>query len=131
MKALMPFLIAVALCCQAWADDWDDKKAAFRQKMMPKVGKVVTVTGKFTLGKGPDFILTDDGGMVHLDSARVKTINDFSQLIGTRLTATGTLQIGGGGPPQYNDKGEIMQGTPEHFFMIIEQSTIRRAGVER
>ena len=46
---------------------------AFKQKMMPSVGKVVTVTGKLSVGKISDFVYTDDPGAVYIRAPNYRT----------------------------------------------------------
>src|SRR5437016_1750776 len=123
MKILAALIVAASLCSQVQADEIDDKRAAFKRKMMPKVGKIVTIAGRLELGKGPDYIQTEDGGQVWLDSSDVNETNRLSRHIGKRFTVTGTLQFYKYVPPPKSPDGSVSGVPPEHFFMDIETST--------
>src|SRR6476659_8600351 len=69
---------------------------AFKQKMMPLVGKEVTVSGVLSVGKESEFIYTDDPGAVYvkpLKTEDIKKSNELSRMVGKRLAVTGKLRF--------------------------------------
>ena len=115
----------------------NDNREAFKRKMMPYVGKVVTVTGRLSVGKISDFVYTDDPGAVYVRSTKsgdVKKEDELSnQMGGKRIAVTGKLQFFEEVVPK-NPDGSVRTNVSiieEHFYIDIADATIRAAGHER
>lgn len=75
-------VVLVLQCAASAADDWE----AFKARMMPQIGKTVTVSGELFEGKDSPFVLMPGGGRVNLKF-------DFDDnLMERKVTATGTLR---------------------------------------
>jgi hypothetical protein len=124
-KKLFPKQMVLAVAVEP-----KDKRDAFMRKMMPQVGKVVTVAGKLQMYKLSEAVETDDGGVVHVMSLTPKAIgksNDLHALLGKRVSVTGKLQYREQGP----FRGPLVARMPEHFYIDITDAIIRTAGEER
>ena len=110
---------------------------AFKQKMMPHVGKVVTVVGQLSVGKMSEFVYTDDPGAVYLRATKPADIKKedelYDQMHGKRIAVTGKLQFAKEVVPK-NPDGSVrtdVSRIPEHFYIDIADATFRIAGRER
>jgi hypothetical protein len=110
---------------------------AFKKKMMPHVGKVVTVTGQLSVGKISNFVWTDDPGAVYVRSTKTadieKAVQLSRQMHGKRISVTGKLQFDEEVVPRNLD-GSVrtdVSRIEEHFYIDIAEAAIRAAGRER
>ena len=99
MHSLSLLVVAATLYGQVQPSEFRAKRDAFKQKMMPSVGKVVTVTGTLSVGKIAEFIATNDGGAVYMMSSDTDKIDGLLPLLKKRLAVTGTLQFAKEVPP--------------------------------
>jgi hypothetical protein len=124
-------VVVAVLATAVNADERRDKRAVFKRKMMPSVGKQVTVTGELSIGKISEFIFTDDGGDVYVRATKASDVwreDNLAKSIGKRLAVTGTLKFSPEQPPL--DPG--VSRVAEHFYIDIAEAKIRAAGpVER
>jgi hypothetical protein len=123
-------VVVATLPLIANGDEKMDKREAFKRKMMPSVGKEVTVTGKLWTGKISEFIGTDDGGLVFIRATKSADVWRETELakssIGKALKMTGTLRFSPERPPSRPD----VSGIDEHFYIDITEAIIRSAGAQ-
>jgi hypothetical protein len=115
----------------------NDNHEAFKRKMMPYVGKTVTVTGHLSVGKISDFVWTDDPGAVYVLATKsddIKKQDELSRQMGKgRIAVTGKLQFAEKVVPK-NPDGSVRTDVSiikEHFYIDIADATIRPVGRER
>jgi hypothetical protein len=74
-----------------------ENREVFKRQMMPDVGKVVTVTGKLSLGKISHFVWMDDPGAVYIRATKPEEFKKEREIVrqmdGKRVTVTGKLQF--------------------------------------
>ena len=98
--------------------------ACFKRRMMPKVGRKVTVVGVLASAK-LGWIITGKGGGVYIyavrdaDAPRMKALDGLS---GQRVKVTGTLRYSPGSPPAQT--GEAEASVPEHFFFDVAEAGV-------
>ena len=97
--------------------------ACFKRKMMPRVGRRITVVGMLASGK-LGWIVTFEHWGVYVynthesDSTRMKTLDSLN---GQRVELMGTLRYAPGSPSQRTDTASV----PEHFFFdVVEVKVI-------
>ena len=112
-------------------------REAFQRKMMPYVGKVVTVTGYLAVGKISDFVYTDDPGAVYVRGTKpgdYKKEEELSrEMSGKRIAVTGKLRFAERLVPR-NPDGSVRTDVTqieEHFYIDIADATIRAVSRER
>jgi len=116
--ALIPSTAVVAAGQKCPSSDF----ACFKRKMMPRVGRKITVEGTLALAK-LGWIVTFDHWGVYIygprdsDSARMKSLDTFS---GQTVSVKGTLRYSPGSPAQTPPAASI----PEHFFFDIAEVTV-------
>ena len=138
LMRILPLIVAgVAIFGQSQPSKLSDQRDAFKKKMMPSVGKVVTVTGELSVGKISEFVGTDDGGAVYIRTPKSTDIQKgeelYRQFHRKRIAVTGKLQFADEVVPK-NPDGSIRTDVtriPEHFYMDIADAAIRPAGHER
>lgn len=132
MQAAVLLIVAVAILGEEnpAAAALNRNHEAFKQKMMPLVGKEVTVRGVLSVGKVSEFIYTDDPGAVYvklLKTEDIKKSNELSRMVGKRLAVTGKLRFREDIPSPSPDIAAIR----EHFFIDIGEAAIRTIGQDR
>src|SRR6266508_4732156 len=105
---LFPIIVTAATKCRG------SDVACFKRKMMPKVGRKITVEGVLESAKLGLIVTFDNWGVyvyaVHdADSSKM---NAFESLIGQTISVAGTLRHARGSPAP--SVGEV--SIPEHFF---------------
>src|SRR5467141_113971 len=91
--------------------------ACFKRKMMPQVGRKITIVGMLASAK-LGWIVTFEHWGVYVynshesDSARMKTLDSLN---GQRVKLMGTLRYAPGSPSQKADAASV----PEHFFFDV------------
>ena len=91
--------------------------ACFKRKMMPQVGRKITVVGMLASAK-LGWIVTFEHWGVYVynthesDSTRMKTLDGLN---GQRVKLMGTLRYAPGSPAQRTDAASV----PEHFFFDV------------
>src|SRR5713101_8389779 len=91
--------------------------ACFKRKMMPQVGRKITVVGTLASAK-LGWIVTFEHWGVYVynthesDNTRMKTLDSLN---GQRVTLMGTLRYAPGSPSQRTDAASV----PEHFFFDV------------
>lgn len=139
MQGTAALILATAMFSQynPAAAKLDDNREVFKRKMMPYVGKVVTVTGTLSVGKISDFVRTDDPGAVYvraIESENVKNVVELHrQMVKKRIAVTGKLQFAEEDVPK-NPDGSVRTNVSrieEHFYIDIVDATIRAVGRER
>jgi len=113
--ALIPSPTVVAAGQKCPSSDF----ACFKRKMMPRVGRKITVEGTLTLAKlGWIVIFAHWGVYIYgprdSDSARMKSLDTFS---GQSVSVKGTLRYSPGSPTQ----SPVAASVPEHFFFDITE----------
>jgi hypothetical protein len=93
--------------------------ACFKRKMMPRVGREITVKGTVAAAKLGWIVRFDHWGVYvyatrESDGARMKSLDAFK---GQSVKVTGTLRHAPGSPSQRTDAA----GIPEHFFFDIAE----------
>jgi hypothetical protein len=96
----------------------------FKRRMMPKVGRRVTVTG--VLGSAKlGWVVTTRGGGVYVyavreaDAGKMKALEGLS---GRRVKAGGTLRYSAGSTPARGEEAEA--SVPEHFFFDVAEARV-------
>jgi len=110
---LFPIIVTAATKCRG--SDF----ACFKRKMMPKVGRKITVEGVLESAKLGLIVTFDNWGVyvyaVHdADSSKM---NAFESLIGQTISVAGTLRHARGSPAP--SVGEV--SIPEHFFFDVAE----------
>src|SRR5882672_10737940 len=96
--------------------------ACFKRKMMPQVGRKITVVGMLASAK-LGWIVTFEHFGVYVyavqesDAPRMKS---FDSLSGQRVRLMGTLRYAPGSPSQRTDAASV----PEHFFFDVTEVTV-------
>jgi hypothetical protein len=93
--------------------------ACFKRKMMPQVGRKITVKGMLAAAKLGWIVTFDHGGIYvyarhESDSDRMKSLDTFK---GQSVKVTGTLGYSQGSPSQTPEAASV----PEHFFFDIAE----------
>jgi hypothetical protein len=93
--------------------------ACFKRKMMPHVGRRITVEGILASAKLGWIVTFEHWGVYvyatrEADSARMKSLDNFN---GQSVRVMGTLQYAAGSPSQRTDAASI----PEHFFFDVAE----------
>ena len=93
--------------------------ACFKRKMMPQVGRKITVVGMLAAAKLGWIVTFERFGVyvyaIHdFDSGRMKTLDSLK---GQRVKLTGTLRYSPGSPSQRTNEASV----PEHFFFDIAE----------
>jgi hypothetical protein len=94
----------------------------FKRKMMPQVGRKITVVGMLASAK-LGWIVTFEHWGVYVynthesDSTRMKTLDSLN---GQRIKLLGTLRYAPGSPSQRTDSASV----PEHFFFDVDEVTV-------
>ena len=93
--------------------------ACFKRKMMPQVGRRITVQGMLASAKLGWIVTFKHWGIYvynthESDSARMKTLDSFN---GQSVKVTGTLRYAPGSRTQRTDEASI----PEHFFFDVAE----------
>lgn len=96
--------------------------ACFKRKMMPQVGRKITVQGMLASAKLGWIVSFKHWGVYvyntrESDSARMKTLDSFN---GQSVKVTGTLRYAPGSRTQRTDEASI----PEHFFFDVAEVTV-------
>lgn len=111
---------------------------AFKQKMMPKVGKRTSITGTLQSGKLGWFVVADGWGVYIYATSdlSLKNERDLEPFLGRRVRATGTLLYRSA---SYSERADVT-GVPEHFCFdgsevkIValpqQQKSLRRNGLK-
>jgi hypothetical protein len=103
----------------------------FKRRMMPKVGRKVTVVGVLASAK-LGWVVTSGGRGVYVyavrgsDAEKMKALEGLS---GRRVKATGTLRYSRGSPPAQT--GEAQASVPEHFFFDVAEARVVALGTSR
>jgi len=116
--ALIPSTTVVAAGQKCPSSDF----ACFKRKMMPRVGRKITVEGTLTLAKLGWIVIFDHWGVYiygprDSDSARMKSLDTFS---GQSVSVKGTLRYSPGSPTQ----SPVAASVPEHFFFDITEVNV-------
>jgi hypothetical protein len=106
----------------SFADEVD--REAFKKRMMPLVGKTVTVTGKIqtTSKQGPELVMTD-GNYVLVSDLKIDDGGDEESLKGKLIAVTGKLGFREASDPAYTRK---IKAAPylEAFYIIPGQVSV-------
>jgi hypothetical protein len=91
----------------------------YKRKMLPNVGKTISVTGVLQFGKLGWFLAAGDWGIYILavNDSDLKKANDLDVFSGRRVRATGTLLHRAASNP----KSLGAAGMPEHFFFDVAE----------
>ena len=117
-------IAALVLCASAVAVNTGCRGsdfACFKRRMMPRVGRKVTVAGVLASAK-LGWIVTTRGGGVYIyaigdsDASKMKALDGLS---GRRVKVTGTLRYSAGSQPARADVAEA--SVPEHFFFDVAE----------
>jgi hypothetical protein len=136
MHKMLPILIAIVVSGSTLTKE--SERQAFKKKMIPRLGRVVTIVGSLEDdGKVGEFLKTDDGGHVHFQAsnsaARARRDELYRLMSGKRVSVTATLQFAEATIFK-NPDGSIrsdVSGITEHFYINIAEATIHPAARER
>jgi hypothetical protein len=106
--------------------------ACFKRKMIPKVGRKITVVGVLASAKLGRIVKFNDWGVYiyavqDSDNSKLKTLDSFD---GQTVKVTGILRYSPGSPPPRTDV--TVASVPEHFFFDVAEAkvTSTRAAAE-
>ena len=98
--------------------------AAFKQELMPQVGKTITVEGVLQSAKLGWLVAFNDWGiyLYSIDAKKLTVMNSLNRFSGKNVRVTGTLRYFAESPKPSPDV--IYAIAPEHFFFDVSEAKV-------